>query len=230
METIEPADVTWRRALTLRCTAVAIIMTLLAVVPASGQAQASSEYPYGLDPYKPSDATLLRNYGDTLVAQTPLSELQKLDPYKPSHAALLRELGGAFPLWGLVWYPAPIPASLMPFPATALTSQPAAVTIPEVRQPSSAADEETAATTAITPPPPSSVTTLRRPETNDGVWIGFGQQKWISAGRPIPFASSEFVRVGQYADFPVFRRTGENEEVIYVPTRQGLVAPYRLKP
>ena len=59
------------------------------------------------NPYKPSDAALLRDFGATLVAHTPLQELRRLDPYKPSEAALLRQLGGAFPLWGLEWYWAP---------------------------------------------------------------------------------------------------------------------------
>jgi hypothetical protein len=91
----------------MRLTAIAIFVTLLAVVPASGQSPASAQLPYGLDPYKPSDAALLRQYGDTLLAQTPLLELRKLDPYIPSHAALLRQLGGGLPLWGLGWYPSP---------------------------------------------------------------------------------------------------------------------------
>src|SRR5262245_55001899 len=104
----------------IRATAVALTLTLLGVVPAAGQSCESPEHPYGLDPYKPIDAALLRNYGVTLVAQTPLSELRKLDPYKPSHAALLRDLGGAMPLWGITWFPAPVPASLMPFQVSAL--------------------------------------------------------------------------------------------------------------
>ena len=87
---------------------------------AAAQAQVPEQHPYGLDPYKPSDVFLLRNYGATLVAQTPLLELRQLDPYKPSHAALLREIGGALPLWGLLWYPPPpMPAPLSPFPAPA---------------------------------------------------------------------------------------------------------------
>jgi hypothetical protein len=34
--------------------------------------------------------------------------------------------------------------------------------------------------------------------------------------------------VGEHGAFPVFVRTG-GEAMIYVPTRAGLVAPYRLK-
>jgi hypothetical protein len=80
------------------------------------------------------------------------------------------------------------------------------------------------------PQPATSMATLRKPDSNDGVWIRYGQQKWISAGRPIPFVDSEFVRVGQYGEFPVFRRTRASEELIYLPTREGLIVPYRLKP
>ena len=90
-----------------------ITLMLLAVTPASAQ------HPYDLDPYKPSDAAWLRNYGATLVGLTPLLELRKLDPYVPSQAALLRQLGGAMPLW-VGWYPpfSPTPtfAPLTPFP------------------------------------------------------------------------------------------------------------------
>lgn len=65
----------------MRLTALAILVTLVATVPASGQspAPAPAEHPYGLDPYNPSDAALLREYGVTLVAQTPLVELRKLE-------------------------------------------------------------------------------------------------------------------------------------------------------
>ena len=103
----------------MRLTAIAITVTLVAAAPASAQ------HPYGLNPYNPDDAALLRNYGATLVVQTPLSELRKLDPYNPHHAALLRQLGGAIPLWGW-WggYPPSTPPSfapLTPFPTTGAT-------------------------------------------------------------------------------------------------------------
>ena len=94
---------------TMRIIPIAIAVTLWLVVPASAQtpsceqAPAPTTHPYGFDPYKPSDAALLRDFGATLVAHTPLQELRRLDPYKPSEAALLRQLGGAFPLWGLEW-------------------------------------------------------------------------------------------------------------------------------
>ena len=115
MQRIDSACSRLSRRVVFVPTALVTLAMLVCVSIASAQTSASDEHPYGLDPYKPSDATLLRDYGDTLVAQTPLSELRKLDPYKPSHAALLRDIGGAMPLWGIVWYPGPVPSSLMPF-------------------------------------------------------------------------------------------------------------------
>src|SRR5438067_723364 len=38
-----------------------------------------------------------------------------------------------------------------------------------------------------------------------------------------------FSIVGTYDGFPVFARNGSSEQVIYMPTREGVVAPYRLK-
>lgn len=96
----------------MRILVSAFIVLTLAIVPVAAQGPAA-EHPYGLDPYSPSDAQLLRNYGAALVAQTPLLELQKLDPYKPSDAALLRQIGGAIPVWGLPVGFGP----LTPFPA-----------------------------------------------------------------------------------------------------------------
>ena len=73
------------------------------------------------------------------------------------------------------------------------------------------------------------VVTMRRPESNDGVWIMFAGEKWVSAGTAIPLAAADFVRVGEYAGFPVFAHRDFSHEVIYLPSRPGLVAPYRLK-
>ena len=220
----------------MRFTAIATVVTLLAVVPAFGQTPPAdpppaTEHPYGLDPYNPTDAALLREFGVTLVSQTPLAELRKLDPYKPSHAALLRQLGGGIPLWGWAWYASPGPAPLTLYPASTLMTPPGAIPNDIVRGESRTRAQRGGRPSAVAvPPQASSIATLLRPESNDGVWIRYGQQKWIGAGRPVPFEESEFVRIGQYGTFPVFRRAGATEEVIYVPTRTGQVMPYRLKP
>lgn len=73
------------------------------------------------------------------------------------------------------------------------------------------------------------VVSMRRPESNDGVWIMFGGEKWISAGTAVPLVAAEFVRVGDYAGFPVFARRDFTQEMIYLPSRAGLIAPYKLK-
>ena len=70
---------------------------------------------------------------------------------------------------------------------------------------------------------------LRRPENNDGVWVEFGGERWVSAGAAIPYDPASLIRVGERAGFPVYARRGLKEEVIYVPTLPGVVAPYRLK-
>jgi hypothetical protein len=70
---------------------------------------------------------------------------------------------------------------------------------------------------------------LLRPESNDGVWITFNGERWVSAGAALPLEAARFLRVGEYAGFPVFTRRDVKDDTIYLPTRAGLVAPYRLK-
>jgi hypothetical protein len=217
----------------MRIAAFVSTVLLVGVVQAFGQAPTPVQHPYGFDPYKPSDLALLRSYGGTLVTQTPLSELRKLDPYIPSHAALLRQLGAGMPLWvsGYPWYlPLPVPASLTPFPESTVEPMAAAritALLDELMRARAAA--AAASATPAPPPGPTAVATVLAPQSNDGVWIPYQGQRWISAGPAVPFDDSAFVRVGQYAGFPVFRRGGTSEDIIYVPAREDLVAPYRLK-
>src|SRR5215208_6470547 len=75
----------------------------------------------------------------------------------------------------------------------------------------------------------AAIATIRRAESNDGVWLQFMGARWVSAGSAVLLRASEFVRVGEYAGFPVFARQGLNEDVIYLPTLAGFVAPYKLK-
>jgi hypothetical protein len=75
----------------------------------------------------------------------------------------------------------------------------------------------------------AAIATIRRAETNDGVWLQFMGARWVSAGPAVLLRAAEFVRVGDYAGFPVFARQGLNEDVIYLPTLAGFVAPYKLK-
>jgi len=71
--------------------------------------------------------------------------------------------------------------------------------------------------------------TAERPVTNDGLWIPYLGEKWISAGPAVALTEDGFRVVGRYEGFPVFARRDRGEQVIYLPTRERLVAPYRLK-
>ena len=94
---------------------------LVALGAAPAAAQQSTSRTLGLDPYKPSDAKLLRDIGPTVATQMSMEELSKLDPYKPSEAALLRQLGGGVPACclGYFWPIAPIAAGPVYVPPTA---------------------------------------------------------------------------------------------------------------
>ena len=90
-------------------------------------------------------------------------------------------------------------------------------------------------TTAAAPPRATApaftrgFTTLTPPESNDGVWLQFRGERWIHEGRSVPYAPASFVQVGDYAGFPVYARQGLQEDAIYLPTREGQIARYRLK-
>jgi hypothetical protein len=73
------------------------------------------------------------------------------------------------------------------------------------------------------------VTSIGRPTSNDGIWIRYLGEKWVSAGSAVALTPDGFRIVGNYDGFPVFARNDTSEQVIYVPTRAGIAAPYRLK-
>jgi hypothetical protein len=76
----------------------------------------------------------------------------------------------------------------------------------------------------------TAVSTLVRPTSDDGLWIQYGGARWISAGEAVQLSSDRFRQVGKYSGFPVYQRQGGADHLIYVPTRNGFVAPYKLKP
>ncbi len=77
---------------------------------------------------------------------------------------------------------------------------------------------------------PGRVATLLAPESNDGVWLRFAGQKWIHSGVAVPLSDNAFMHVGEYVGFPVYARVSLDEDVIYLPTRSGLLTPYHLRP
>jgi hypothetical protein len=62
---------------------------------------------------------------------------------------------------------------------------------------------------------------------NSGVSIHYDGRTWLSAGAAIPFVEADFVRAADDAGSPVFRRSDRKDDVIYVPTTPGMVAPFR---
>jgi len=60
------------------------------------------------------------------------------------------------------------------------------------------------------------------------VRIPYLGEKWFSVGAAVPL-TSDFRVVGAYAGFPVFARRDSPAQVIYVPSLDGMVAPYRLR-
>ena len=220
----------YRSGYAWRFVAVVPLLVLLCAPAARGQSP-SSVYPYGLDPYKPTDAWWLRQYGSVLVAQTPILELRKLDPFKPSEAALLRDLGGGIPLWALWYPPAPMPVPLSPFSMAGDERAFGGATniFINVGQPPPGDAVRSVAPVSAPPPPPGGIVTALRPQSNDGVWINYGGRRWVSAGPAVPFDDSVFMQTGQYNGFPVFSRRQSSDPVIYLPTRGNLVAPYRVR-
>jgi hypothetical protein len=194
-----------------------VAVFIVATTTASAQTSAPVN-PFGLDPYKPSDAALLREFGLSLKTQTPVHELAKLDPYKPSHAAVLR-LGGALPVWAIGW-----PTAMVVFDPR---PQPVAATevVKEDRHHRGMARGDRP---EVAPPAATSIATLRRPESNDGIWVDFDGRRWILAGRTMPLEPSHFERAGEINGHAVYRRPGQTD-VIYVDGGDTGVAPFRLK-
>ena len=75
-------------------------------------------------------------------------------------------------------------------------------------------------------PRPTAVATIPAPSRNEGVWISYLGEKWFSAGAAVPL-TNDFRMVGTYAGFPVFARRGSSEQVIYLPSLDSMIAPYR---
>lgn len=207
----------------MRAIALVGLFTLLNTLPAAAQSQPSR--PYGLDPYKPSDAAILRNYGSVLVAETPLLELSGLDPYNPTQATLLRQLGNGVPQCCVLVGGTPMFGPLMLGSARGDRMPPASPVV--MMMPPAAAPEAAPPVAAAVSGP---VTTAIRPEVNDGVSIRYDGRTWVSAGRAVVFQQSEFERLGEYASVPVYQRARANDGLIYVRAREGMVAPYRPKP
>jgi hypothetical protein len=158
-----------------------------------------------------------------------------MQPYeRPRRGDLAGTTGSSAPSFPVAVVPqatAPRAAAVSP---TAPPVSGGAISVFTPERPAPAPARETVGTTGIVATPrvqPSEpLVTLRRPDSNDGIWIPFGGERWVARGAAVPLNASTFVRVGEYRGFPVYARRELEEDVIYLPaTRAGLVAPYRLK-
>lgn len=204
----------------------------------NGNHMVRSGYYNGIPLY--ADATL-EPYS---VVYVPVSRGQ-LQPYeRRRHGDLAGTTGSRTPSFPVQMTPeltgmtaAAVPPIRPPMPAGAIGVYPRESTSArEVRTMAGVADATTPVAVGTSgviaareTPRARGIVSLDRPQGNDGVWVGFLGEKWVSAGAAVPYSQETFARVGEYGSFPVFARRGLQEDMIYIPTRAGFVAPYRLK-
>jgi hypothetical protein len=75
--------------------------------------------------------------------------------------------------------------------------------------------------------PGGAAQSVRQAQESLGVWIEYAGATWQSCGPARSMAGNALEQTGTYRGFPVFVRPGAAGEVIYLPSRAGLVAPYR---
>jgi hypothetical protein len=66
-----------------------------------------------------------------------------------------------------------------------------------------------------------------RPKGINGVWITYEDQRWFASGKAVRLDAG-FKRAGSYQGFPVYRHA--NDDHIYIPTSDGMIAPYGRRP
>lgn len=77
-------------------------------------------------------------------------------------------------------------------------------------------------------PRPTYVESIPRPRSNSGIWLQYDGAKWYAGGEAVAYAPSQFVKVGEYHGFPVFRDRNQQSATIYIPSVEGgPLTPYR---
>ena len=77
-------------------------------------------------------------------------------------------------------------------------------------------------------PRPGRVESVPAPQSNAGIWIEFGGERWFSAGTATPYVEDRFVQIGDYHGFPVYRQKNGPSNEIWVPAIiDGLLSRYR---
>jgi hypothetical protein len=182
------------------------------------------------DPYKPSHIAIMRDFGGTVVAQAPISSLLQLDPYVPSQGELLRQAGRGIPLWtAYPWYAPPPVVAVRECGERDDASAAAMPATSPARAPLTRFADVLAALPADRATPGAAASPAARPasERTQGVSIQYAGRTWVSAGRALAFRDGEFVRAGESAGVAVYRRPSDKDNVIYIASIQGMVAPFR---
>lgn len=208
----------------MRSATLALLALLLPAMSSAQTPCTTAAKALGFDPYSPSDLAIVRNYGAAALVHAPLGALLKLDPYVPSEAALLRQVGGGLPVWwhaGYVGHPV-VQSSAPCEEATESQSEPPPASAPltTFRDVLPHVDRRTVAGPSRRIDPQTS--------PSRGITVEHDGRLWVSAGPAVPFIDAEFVRVGERAGSPIFRRNATGREnVIYIPTTPGMAAPFR---
>jgi hypothetical protein len=66
----------------------------------------------------------------------------------------------------------------------------------------------------------------RRPVDSRGIWVPYEGHVWVSDGPAVAFDPTRFAETASYVTFPVYRVAGDDDR-IYLPGIEGVVAPYR---
>ena len=163
----------------------------------------------------------------------------RMQPYeRPRSGALAGTTGSRSPSFPVQRTPnvtilpvAPAAPTDLPLPPGAIsvfTPEPSAPVVPVAIVPSQPQNPLASTGVPLAPVNMRGVISLRTPESNDGIWISFGGKRWVFAGAAMPLLGG-FVQIGDHAGFPVYARRERDEDMIYVATGTGLIAPYRLK-
>jgi hypothetical protein len=217
----------------MRFAALGIGMLLISA-PAFAQAPCTSP-PIEYDPYKPSHLAIMREYGGTILAQAPVSTLLKLDPYVPSQGELLRQLGRGIPIWtAYPWSPYGPLTVTQPHAASPDCEPPVLAPSAPITPPLTSFAEvvrrvERERGTASASAAPAITVRQTTAERNRGVLLNYAGRTWESVGAAVPLRESEFTRIGESAGFPIYRAAGTKDDVIFVPTIGGMVAPFRVR-
>ena len=77
-------------------------------------------------------------------------------------------------------------------------------------------------------PRPNRVESVPPPQSNAGIWIEFNGGRWFSAGPAAPYFEDQFIKIGDYHEFPVYRQKNGPSNEIWVPAVvDGPLSRYR---